>query len=331
MKVLVTGGSGFVGGRLVRRLAEQGIAVRATHRRDELTPAAGVEWWPLPTLDDERRLAESVAGCDAVVHLAGLAHQPGRAANRAAEFCRINTEGTRLLARAAARGGMRKFVFVSSIAAVCTRSDRPVDDRTPCIPTDAYGCSKFEAEQALVAELNDSGTDWCILRPPLIYGPGNPGNMRRLIQLMGTGLPLPLASIRNQRSFMFVDNLVDAILCVLRHEGVVRSTYVLSDGSDFSTPELVRALAEAAGCRVRLLAMPVSVLKVLGRAGDAVRALIGRSFGIDSTTIDRLVGSLPVDGSRFRRSFGWHPPVGLDRAFRQMGRALGQTPRSSSD
>jgi nucleoside-diphosphate-sugar epimerase len=331
MKVLVTGGSGFVGGRLVRRLADQGLAVRATHRRDSLTPVPGVEWWPLPGLDDERRLAESVAGCDAVFHLAGLAHQPGRDANRTAEFRRINTEGTRLLARAAARGGVRKFVFVSSIAAVCTRSDLPVDDRTPCTPTDAYGCSKFEAEQALVVELKDSATDWCILRPPLVYGPGNPGNMRRLIWLIGTGLPLPLASIRNRRSFMFVDNLVDAMLSVLRHEGMVRSTYVLSDGSDFSTPELARALAAATGCRVRLLAMPVSALTVLGRAGDAVHALLGRSLGIDSTAIDRLVGSLPVDGSRFRLCFGWHPTVGLDQAFQQLGRALIETRQSPPD
>lgn len=331
MKVLVTGGSGFVGSRLVRRLAEQGLAVRATHRRDNLTPVAGVEWWPLPELGDEGRLAESVAGCDAVVHLAGLAHQRGPASNRAVDFRRINTEGTRLLARATARGGVRRFVFVSSIAAVCTRSDTPVDDRTPCAPTDAYGCSKLEAEQALTVELKDSATDWCILRPPLVYGPGNPGNMRRLIRLTGTGLPLPLASIRNRRSFMFVDNLVDAMLSVLRHEGVVRSTYVLSDGSDFSTPDLVRALAAAAGCRVRLLAMPVSVLTVLGRAGDAVHALLGRSLGIDSTAIDRLVGSLPVDGARFRRCFGWHPPVGLDLAFQQMGRALVETRQSSPD
>jgi nucleoside-diphosphate-sugar epimerase len=287
MTVLVTGGSGFVGGRLVRRLADQGAAVRATHRRDSLTPLAGVEWWPLPALDDERRLAEAVAGCDTVVHLAGLAHEPGRDASRAAEFRSINTEGTRLLARAAARNGVRKFIFVSSIAAVCTRSDAPVDDRTPCAPTDAYGWSKFEAEQALAAELKDSAADWCILRPPLVYGPGNPGNMRRLIRLMGTGLPLPLASIRNRRSFIFVDNLVDAILSVLQHEGVVRSTYVLSDGSDFSTPDLVRALASAVGCRVRLLAIPVSLLRILGRAADVLHAL--RSRQCDSTDGSRAV------------------------------------------
>jgi nucleoside-diphosphate-sugar epimerase len=130
---------------------------------------------------------------------------------------------------------------------------------------------------------------------------------------------------------MFVDNLVDAMLSVLRHEGVIRSTYVLSDSSDFSTPELVRALAAAAGCRVRLLAVPVAALTLLGRTADAVHALLGGSLWIDSTAIDRLVGSLPVDGSRFCHRFGWHPPVGLDHAFQQMGRALVQTRQSSPD
>jgi nucleoside-diphosphate-sugar epimerase len=321
MRVLVTGGSGFIGGRLVRRLAEQGIAVRATHRKDPTAAVAGVDWFSLPSLDDEARLASATAGCDAVVHLAALAHQPGLTAQCAPEFRRVNTEGTRLLARAAARSGVARFVFVSSIAAVCTRSDAPVDDQTPAAPTDVYGCSKFEAEQALLAELGNAQTDWCILRPPLIYGPGNPGNMRRLLTLMATGLPLPFASIRNRRSFMFVDNLVDALLKVLRHAGAVRSTYVVSDGSDFSTPELVSALAIATGRRARLLAVPISVLQSLGRAGDAVHALLGKSPGIDSIMVDRLVGSLFVDGIRFRQAFDWQPPVSAEQAFERMGRA----------
>jgi nucleoside-diphosphate-sugar epimerase len=329
MKVLVTGGSGFVGMNLVRRLAVEGIAVRATHRRDSPPPVPGVQWFSLPALDDARRLDEAVAGYDAVVHLAALAHQKGSAAKRLPEFLRINTEGTRLLARSAARGSARRFIFVSSIAAVCTRSNAPVDDRTPSAPADAYGCSKLEAERALVSELEYGATDWCILRPPLVYGPDNPGNMRRLLRLMRTGLPLPLGAIRNRRSFLFVDNLVDAILNVLRYPQTVRSTYVLSDGSDFSTPELVRALAAAAGCRVRLMAVPVSVLTALGRAGDAMLALLGVSPGLDSTAVDRLVGSLPVDGTRFRQSFGWQPPVGLDRALQLTGRALVDTWRRS--
>jgi nucleoside-diphosphate-sugar epimerase len=322
MRVLVTGGSGFVGTILLRRLAGEGLAVRATYRRGDPLPQRRVEWWPLPSLHDESRLAAAVAECDAVVHLAGLSHQPGRAADHAAEFRRINTEGTRLIARAAARSSVRRFVFISSIAAVCTRSDAPVDDRTPAAPTDAYGRSKLEAEQALIAEFAGAATDWCILRPPLVYGPGNPGNLRRLLQLIGSGAPLPFASIHNRRSFMYVDNLVDALLCVLRHEQVVRSTYVLCDGSDFSTPELVRALATATGRRARLLAVPASVLRALGRAGDAVHSLLGRSPGIDSSMVDRLLGSLTVDATRFRRSFDWQPRVGPLQAFEQLGDAL---------
>ena len=275
----------------------------------------------LPALDDERRNADCVAGCEVVVHLAGLAHQQGHAASHSAEFSRVNTEGTRLLAQAAARSGVRKFVYMSSIAAVCTRSDTPVDDRTPCAPTDVYGRSKLEAERALIAELEGSATDWCILRSPLVYGPGNPGNMRRLMRLMDSGLPLPFASIRNRRSFMFVDNLIDAMLNVMLHEDAIRSTYVLSDGSDFSTPDLVRALAAGTGRRARLIRAPVAALTALGHAADAVHALLGRSLGIDSTAIDRLVSSLSVDGSRFRRCFDWCPPIEPSEAFRRMGRA----------
>ncbi|HZO22101.1 MAG TPA: NAD-dependent epimerase/dehydratase family protein, partial [Steroidobacteraceae bacterium] len=258
--------------------------------------------------------------CDAIVHLAGLAHQQASTASRLPEFLRINAEGTRLLARSASRARVRRFVFVSSIAAVRTRSDTPVDDSTPCAPTDAYGCSKLEAERALLGELKNAPTDWCILRPPLVYGPGNPGNMRRLLQLMSSGLPLPLASIRNRRSFIFVDNLVDALVRVLRHPPKVCSTYVLSDGSDFSTPELVTALAAAAGRRVRLFPVPVSVLGMLGRAGDAAGALLDKTVGL-STAVDRLVGSLPVDGTRFRQSFEWHPRINPDAALRQTARA----------
>jgi nucleoside-diphosphate-sugar epimerase len=138
---------------------------------------------------------------------------------------------------------------------------------------------------------------------------------------MSSGLPLPFGSIRNRRSFIFADNLVDAILSVLRHEQAVRSSYVLSDGSDFSTPDLVRALAAAAGRKARLWPVPVSWLAVLGRAADAVHAVLGRPIGIDSIAIARLAGSLSVDGSRFRRTFGWIPPVAVDQALRQMGGA----------
>ena len=321
MKVLVTGGSGFVGARLVRSLISEGETVRATYRTAAPADAAGAEWMRLARLDDERHLEEAVAGCDAVVHLAALAHQSD-AHKRVAEFLRVNTVGTRLLARAAVNAGVRRFVFVSSIAAVCTRSDEPVNDLTAPAPTDIYGRSKLEAERALVAQMAGAACDWCILRPPLVYGPGNPGNMRRLLKIMASGWPLPLGAIRNRRSLMFVDNLNDALRTVMRHQRVVRSAFALSDGSEFSTPELVLALAGAAGVRVRLLNIPIPMLTVLGRLGDTARALSGRSLGLDSTAVDRLVGSLEVDGARFRQFFHWTPPVALDSALQQTAQAL---------
>lgn len=319
MKVLVTGGSGFVGSTLIATLAAQGFGVRATHRRANPPPVPGVEWHPLPSLDEERPLNQAVAGCDAVIHLAGLAHHPQLVAIDSPLLHRVNAEGTRLLARAAAQGGVRRFIFVSSIAAVCTRNDTPVDDSTPCSPTDAYGRSKLQAEHAVEAECAAHDTDWCVLRPPLVYGPGNPGNMRRLLQLIDTGLPLPFASIDNRRSFLFVDNFVDAMLCVLRHALAVRSTYVVSDGGDFSTPGLVRALAAASGRPARLFALPLWTLTALGRAGSALQALLGRSPGVDAAMVDRLVGSLSIDAGRFARVFGWQPPISPPQALARLG------------
>ena len=321
MKVLVTGGSGFLGQRLLLGLIASGFSVRATHRRAGPRVTAAVEWWALPDLDDTSALDAAVAGSDAIIHLAALAHQPAHA-ERAPEFLRVNRDGTRRLARAAAQAGVPRFILVSSIAAICTNSDKPVDDCTVCAPTDAYGYSKLEAERALTEELVGTATDWCILRPPLVYGPGNPGNMRRLLHLIGSGVPLPFGAIRNRRSFIFLDNLVDAMLTVLRYAHATCSTYVVSDGSDLSTPELVDALATALGRKARLLPVPIAMLRAAGRAGDVVNTLLHRRGGLDSTAVDRLVGSLLVDGVRFNEAFGWRPPVPTERALELTGRAF---------
>ncbi len=326
VKVLVTGASGFVGTRLIPRLVAEGFAVRATYRATGVTPMPGVERWTLPGLDDEQRLGQAVEGCDAIIHLAALAHQRASAEDRLPEYLRVNAQGTARLARAAARAGAHRFVFVSSIAAICTRSEAAVDEQTLNTPIDPYGRSKLEGERALISELKDSATDWCILRPPLVYGPANPGNMQRLLRLIGTRWPLPLGSIRNRRSFVFIDNLTDALVAVLRHPRPIRSTFVLSDGTDLSTPELIRALAEGAGLHVSLWPLPVALLRLIGWAGDAARMLFGQSPGLYSTSIDRLIGSLPVNGSRFNAVFAWQPPVSAGEALRRTGQSLSRPP-----
>jgi nucleoside-diphosphate-sugar epimerase len=322
LKVLVTGASGFVGSALARRLLRDGLQVRGTHRRVPPPAIPGIEWHQLSRLDSEPALRDVAAGCDAVVHLAALAHQTGKSADgRRDEFERVNVESTRLLARAARSLAVHRFVFVSSVAAVCSSSDVCVDEQTPARPDTDYGRSKLHAEQALQKELQDGSTDWCVLRPPLVYGPGNPGNMGRLMRLIEHGLPLPFGSIRNRRSFIFIDNLVDALATVVTHPGEIRSIYFVGDGSDFSTPELAVSLAAAARRPTRLLHVPVGILELLGRVGDGIERLLGVSAGIDSYSVDRLVGSMAVSGALFCRTFRWQAPVGWADALRITGSA----------
>jgi len=205
------------------------------------------------------------------------------------------------------------MVFMSSIS-VYGRGAQRIDERAPLAPEDDYGRSKLLAEQALESELSDGATDWCILRPPLIYGRGCPGNMPRLQRLVASGVPLPFAAVHNRRSFMCVDNLIDAVLKVLQFPGKVRAAYVLSDGSDFGTPELLRALAAGSGRPLRLMSVPVRWLRALGRAGDLAADTL-RIPVPDSRAIDSLVGSLLVDSARFRDVFAWQPPLGGVEAF----------------
>jgi nucleoside-diphosphate-sugar epimerase len=321
VKVLVTGGSGFVGGALIERLLAEGIAVRGSWWRAPPPTRSQVEWWRLSSVQELGDCRELVRGCEVVIHLAALAHQLGRAAaGRAEEFWRTNVELTRALARASRQAGVQRLVFVSSVAAVCVRSAQAIDEDRLCAPEDDYGRSKLAAEQALQSELRGTTVDWCILRPPLVYGPGNPGNMARLLRLIGTGMPLPFGAIYNRRSFMYVDNLVDALLTVVRYPGEIRGTFFVGDGSDFATPQLVAALAAAIQRKPRLLPVPVALLRLAGRTGDLAARFMSTG-GIDSYSIGRLVDSLPVSSDRFRRFFSWHPPVDVRHALQHTGAA----------
>lgn len=322
VRVLVTGASGFIGTALVRRLLASGIEVRAASRGNALphiaaaTGSPPLEWWRPSPPDSLAAWREAVSGCDVVVHLAALAHQTGAAGTgRWAEFCRANVELTHTLARATLSSDVKRLVFLSSVAAMCARSAVVVDEYTPCDPQDDYGRSKFEGERALRSELEGSAVDWCVLRAPLVYGPGNPGNMARLLRLITTGFPLPFGAIRNRRSFLYVDNLVDALLTVVRHPADIAGTYLISDGSDFSTPELVSALAAACGQRVRLVGVPLVLLRRLGQLGDLAQRVLRIPGGFDSYSVDRLVGSLQVNSARFRDVFSWDPPINVQDAL----------------
>ncbi|HEY4301537.1 MAG TPA: NAD-dependent epimerase/dehydratase family protein [Candidatus Didemnitutus sp.] len=316
--VLVTGGTGFVGRNLIPALAAAGFAVRATHRNPLPSSAPAAEWLLIPDRPEVRDWKLPLAGATHVVHLAALAHRMGRGGEVAeSEYNVANHVATARLAEAvAAAGGIQRFIFVSSIGAVCPMSDQPVDENTPCRPVTAYGRSKLAAEQAVKRVLASSTSDWCILRPPLVYGPGNPGNLNRLLGLIRRRWPLPFGSIRNRRSLIYVGNLVDAVRVVLECPAASRCTFGLSDGILMSTPDLVRALAAAEGLSPRIFPFPVWALRFTAYAARTASALRGGDGARAADSLEKLCTSLAVDDSLFRRTCGWRPPHAIADGLR---------------
>jgi UDP-glucose 4-epimerase len=242
---------------------------------------------------------------DAVVHLAARVHMmKDRAADPLAEFRRANTEGTVRLARAAAQSGVHRFLFMSSIKVNGEATfERPFTLALAPAPVDPYGISKWEAEQGLQKLAEQTGMHMTILRPPLVYGPGVGGNFRSLLEAVARGWPLPFGAVDNRRSLIFVENLADAVATALGELGGRCETFLLRDGEDVSTAELIRHLAQAMHRPCRLLPVPPGLLRGLG-------ALVGKSG-----EIERIIGSLQIDDQAFRSRFGWVAPVRLERGL----------------
>ena len=243
------------------------------------------------------------------MHLAARVHiMRDDAADPLAEFRRVNVEGTRVLASAAAAAGVRRFVYLSSIKVNGESTLRPFTETDPPSPEDAYGISKWEAERGLTQIARASAMQYVILRSPLVYGPGVRGNFLSLMLAVARGVPLPLAAIDNRRSLLYVGNLVDAIRVCLSHPAAAEQLFLVSDGQDVSSAELSRRLAAALQVRPRLVPVPVPLLRLAGR-------LAGRG-----AAIERLVGSLQVDSSRIRAILGWFPPFSLDEGLAETAR-----------
>jgi nucleoside-diphosphate-sugar epimerase len=225
------------------------------------------------------------------------------------EFRSVNVAGTERLAWAAAAVGVRRIIYVSSVKVNGeSTKGKPFDEEDPPDPGDPYAVSKWEAEQKLRQISKETGLEVVVLRPPLVYGPGVKANFLSLMKLVDRGLPLPLGSVVNRRSLLYVGNLADAITACVVHPEAPGDIFLLSDGEDISTPDLAHRLAGLLERPARLL--PVS--PVLLRAGGR---LSGRS-----ELVERLLGSLEVDGGKFRRALGWRPPYTLEEGLKETAR-----------
>jgi nucleoside-diphosphate-sugar epimerase len=311
--ILVTGATGFVGRAVTAHLASAGAPTRAAVRSPSAALPPGVERQVVGDLDAAADWRPALRGVATVVHCAARVHvMRETAAGPLTEFRRVNVEGTLALARQAAAAGVRRFVFLSSIKVngEATRPGQPFTALDAPAPADPYGISKREAEDGLMALSRETGLEMAIIRPVLVYGPGVKGNFRSLIRWLDRGVPLPLGGIHNKRSLVALDNLVDLVATCTRHPAAAGGTFLVSDGEDLSTTELLRRTAAALGKRPRLLPVSAGML-------SAGAALLGRG-----EMAQRLVGSLQVDITATRRTLGWAPVVSVDEALRRTVRAL---------
>ena len=301
MKVLVTGANGFVGRSLARTLQERGQGVVRAVRQAQ--PDSVV----VASMDANTDWRHALQGCDAVVHLAARVHQMrDHSHDPMADFRRINTHGTLRLAQQAQASGARRFLFLSSVKVNGEEGIRPYQASDPPNPQDAYGMSKWEAEQGLRHLAAETGMETVVIRPPLVYGPEVKANFHTMMRWLHRGIPLPLASATdNRRSLVALDNLVDLLITCLDHPAAANQTFLVSDGEDLSTTDLLRRLGRATGHPARLFPVPTSLLwagaRLLGK-GDMAQ---------------RLLGSLQVDIDHTRRTLGWTPPVSVDEGLRR--------------
>ena len=302
---LVTGASGFIGAALLGRLRADGLQPIGTSRGDSLVGDC-VSAPPLEVGGDWSGL---LTGIGTVVHTAARVHvMRDSSSNPLDAFRAVNVTGSLNLARQAASARVRRFVFISSVKVNGEeiRHGRPFAAENDPAPEDAYGISKAEAEAGLKAIAAETGMEFVIIRPPLVYGPGVRGNFAAMMRAVALGLPLPFGAVTdNRRSLVGLDNLVDLIVTCIDHPAAANQTFMVSDGEDLSTADLLRRLGAAMDKRARLLDIPPALL-------SAAAAMIGKR-----AIAQRLLGNLQVDISHTCRTLGWKPPISVDEGLRR--------------
>ena len=304
--ILVTGAGGFVGSVLISELTRRGICHRGAARKES---GASFGIGSIGPLTD---WSVVLGGVDTIVHLAWFAHAVHSIGADGANVLSANVEATLNLARQAERAGVKRFVFVSSIKVngEATLPGRPFTADDAPNPQNAYAQSKLDAEQGLFALSRQTGLEVTVIRPPLVYGPGVKGNFAIMMEWVRRGIPLPLGAVHNKRSFAFVDNLADLIILAAGHPGAAGQVFLVSDGEDISTTELLQRMAQALGRPARIVPVPAPALTL------AATALGQRAV------VNRLIDSLQVDIGKTRELLGWAPGKSMAEGLQQAARAV---------
>lgn len=316
MRICVTGATGFVGRSLVPAIAGLGHEVLAIVRSQSgLATTKNVRLLAITDVNVESNWVSVLRAVDVVVHLAARVHiMNDSALDPLSEFRKVNVDGTLNLARQAVKAGIKRFVFVSSIKVngEFTPANKPFTASDKPCPQDAYGISKYEAEQELLKLADETGMEVVIIRPPLIYGEGVKANFSSMMQAVKRGIPLPLGAIHNKRSFVYIGNLVGLIVRCIDHHAAANQVFLVSDGEDLSTTELLRACATALGVNARLLSIPQRLLELIA-------TILGKR-----DVAQRLCGNLQVDITKAHTMLGWVPPVSVVDGLRATARSLSE-------
>lgn len=306
MRILITGVNGFIGKYLCAELLRREYAVIAASRSVNVC-IGKIEWVVINSINNETDWSQALHGVDVVIHLAARVHVMNEVATDPLdEFRKVNVNGTLNLAEQAVTAAVKRFVFMSSVKVngEYTQLDKPFTEIDTPNPQDPYGISKSEAEQGLMLIAQKTGMEVVIIRPPLVYGAGVKANFASMMRMVKRCIPLPLGAIHNKRSFVYIDNLVSLIVKCIDHPAAADQVFLVSDGNDLSTTELLRGCASALGVRSRLLPIPQKLIEFLA-------ALIGKK-----DVAQRLCGNLQVDITKARRLLDWKPPITVEEGLK---------------
>jgi nucleoside-diphosphate-sugar epimerase len=314
-KILVTGATGFIGKKLIDRLVKLNWNVRGTVRKiSSFSKKNDLEYFvinDITTISDWSSILENI---DCIIHCAGKSHEM-KENNYFDCYKLINTEATKILAEQAAKVGVKRFIFLSSIKVNGEISDKFHNNKKIHSkfkfndipdPKDFYSLSKLEAEKRLWKISSEKGLEVVVLRLPLVYGKGVKGNLMRLVKLINYNIPLPFRNIKNQRSLIGIDNLLDLLIICINHPDASGKTFLVSDGEDLSTPQLIKFISSAMGRKTFLFPLPLFLLKFLG-------LIFGKR-----KVIDRLIESIRIDNTYTKEILNWTPKVTTEDGIRRM-------------